>query len=85
MPLFIGYGTRDKAVLSDDYLRLEAIRQPKTNFTFREYAGREHNFYRLGADGQPDYAEDYWPVVGRQFLRWAGLLPVPASPRPALK
>jgi dienelactone hydrolase len=74
VPLFIGYGTRDKAVLSDDYLRLESIRLNKRNITFREYAGREHNFFRL-KDGQPDYEEDYWPVVGRDFLRWAGLWP----------
>jgi dienelactone hydrolase len=75
VPLFIGYGTRDKAVLSDDYLRLEAMRLHKANFTFREYVGREHNFFRLGPDGKPDYDDDYWPAVGRQFLRWAGLLP----------
>ena len=74
VPLFIGFGTRDKAVLSDDYLRLECIRLHKTNFTFREYLGREHNFFRLTKEGKPNYEDDYWPVVGRDFLRWAGLL-----------
>ena len=64
-------------MLSDDYLRLESIRRHKTNFTFREYAGREHNFYHVNADGTLRY-DDYWPVVGRQLLRWAGLLPEPA-------
>ena len=82
VPLFIGYGTRDKAVLSDDFLRLETMRLHKTNFTFRSYRGREHNFFHLTAAGQPNYDDDYWPVVGREFLRWAGLLPaVPAKPR----
>ena len=44
VPILVGYGTRDKAVLSDDYLRLESMRLDKTNFTFREYPGREHDF-----------------------------------------
>lgn len=43
--IFVGYGTRDKAVLSDDYLRLESMRLHKINFIFREYSGREHNFF----------------------------------------
>jgi len=74
VPIFIGYGTRDASVSANDYLRLEAIRLRKTNLTFRPYLGRAHNFFRLKANGQPDYDEDYWSVVGRQFLRWAGLL-----------
>lgn len=78
MPLFIGYGTRDKAVLSDDYLRLEAIRLHKTNFTFRDYPGREHNFFGF-KNGQLNYDDFYWDEVGREFLRWAGLLPAPGS------
>ncbi len=45
MPVFVGYGTLDKAVVADDYLRLETIRLHKTNFTFRDYSGREHNFF----------------------------------------
>jgi len=80
VPVFIGYGTRDKAVLSDDFLRLETMRLHKTNFAFRSYLGREHNFFRVMADGKPNYNDDYWPVAGRDFLRWAGLLPPAASP-----
>ena len=76
VPVFIGYGTRDKAVLSDDFLRLETMRLHKTNFAFHSYLGREHNFFRVKADGKPSYDDDYWPVVGRDFLRWAGLLPL---------
>jgi dienelactone hydrolase len=74
VPVFIGYGSLDKAVLSNDYLRLESMRLHKTTITFRDYPGREHNFFSL-KNGQPDYDEDYWPVVGRDFLRWAGLWP----------
>ncbi|MGI4734620.1 MAG: hypothetical protein ACRYG7_05685 [Janthinobacterium lividum] len=45
MPLFIGYGTRDTAVVANDYLRIEAIRLQKTNLTFRAYIGRKHSFF----------------------------------------
>ncbi|WP_375419328.1 alpha/beta hydrolase family protein [uncultured Hymenobacter sp.] len=74
VPLFIGYGTRDKAVVGNDYLRLEAQRRHKINFTFRAYPGREHNFFGLKADGQVNYDDFYWDKVGEDFLRWAGLL-----------
>ena len=75
VPVFIGYGSRDNGAAANDYLHLETIRQHRTNFTFRRYAGREHSFFRLNQAGQPNYDEDYFAVVGRQFLRWAGLLP----------
>jgi pimeloyl-ACP methyl ester carboxylesterase len=35
VPVFVGFGTRDRGVAGDDYLRLETIRQHRTNFTFR--------------------------------------------------
>nr|WP_305032903.1 alpha/beta fold hydrolase [Hymenobacter sp. CA1UV-4] len=74
VPMFIGFGTRDAGVAGDDYLRLEATRQHRTNFTFREYPGREHNFFGF-KDGQINYDDDYWDQVGEDFLRWAGLWP----------
>lgn len=79
VPLFIGYGTRDAAVVANDYLRLEAIRLHKTNLTFRAYVGREHNFFGFKA-GQVNYDDFYWDRVGQDFLRWAGLLPAAPAP-----
>ena len=72
VPVFVGFGTLDRGVAGDDYLRLETIRQHRTNFTFREYPGREHNFFGV-KNGQPDYDDFYWDQVGEDFLRWAGL------------
>ena len=72
VPMFVGFGTLDRGVAGDDYLRLETIRQHRTNFTFREYPGREHNFFGV-KNGQPDYDDFYWDQVGEDFLRWAGL------------
>ena len=74
VPVFVGFGTLDRGVAGDDYLRLETIRQHRTNFTFREYPGREHNFFGV-KNGQPDYEDFYWDQVGEDFLRWAGLWP----------
>ena len=74
VPVFVGFGTLDRGVAGDDYLRLEAIRQHRTNFTFREYPGREHNFFGF-KDGQINYDDFYWDRVGEDFLRWAGLWP----------
>jgi len=72
VPLFIGYGGRDKAVVANDYLRLEALRLGKINLTFRDYPGREHNFFGL-KDGRVNYDDFYWDRVGEDFLAWAGL------------
>lgn len=74
VPIFIGFGTLDRGVAGDDYLRLETIRQHLTNFTFKEYPGREHNFFGV-KDGQINYDDFYWDQVGEDFLRWAGLWP----------
>ena len=79
VPLFIGYGTRDAAVVANDYLRIEAIRLQKTNLTFRAYVGREHNFFGF-KDGQVNFDDFYWDHVGQDFLRWAGLLPAGSTP-----
>jgi dienelactone hydrolase len=73
VPLFVGFGSLDKGIAGDDYLRLEALRLHKSNFTFREYAGREHNFFGV-KNGQINYDDFYWDRVGEDFLRWAGLL-----------
>ncbi|OGX85062.1 dienelactone hydrolase family protein [Hymenobacter glacialis] len=74
VPVYVGYGTRDRGVAGNDFLRLECIRLHKTNFTFREYPGREHNFFGFKG-GQINYDDFYWDRVGDEFLRWAGLLP----------
>jgi len=75
VPIFIGYGTRDAGAVANDYLRLEAIRLHKNNFTFRPYVGREHNFFSF-KDEKVNRDDWYWEKVGDDFLRWAGLLPV---------
>ena len=69
LPIFVGYGTRDPAALQNDYLRLEAIRRRKINFSFHAYPGVEHNFFGF-TNGQIDYEKEQWDRVARDFLFW---------------
>jgi dienelactone hydrolase len=59
VPIFVGYGTRDAGAMANDYLRLEVIRRRKTNFAFRAYVGREHNFFGF-KNGQRNYDDNHW-------------------------
>jgi dienelactone hydrolase len=69
LPIFVGYGTRDPAALQNDYLRLEAIRHRKMNFSFHAYLAVEHNFFGF-TNGQLDYEKGQWDRVARDFFAW---------------
>lgn len=69
IPVFVGYGTRDRSALLNDYLRLEAIRNHKTNFSFHAYPDVEHNFFGF-TNGQIDYEKGQWDRVAGDFLSW---------------
>jgi dienelactone hydrolase len=69
IPVFVGYGTRDPAATSNDYLQLEMIRAKKRNFTFLVYPGVEHNFFGF-TNGQVDYDKSHWDQVAQDFLAW---------------
>ena len=69
IPVFVGYGTRDRSALLEDYLRLEMIRAGKTNLTFRAYPELEHNFFGF-TNGQVDPKKWNWERVARDFFSW---------------
>lgn len=69
LPIFVGYGTRDRSALLNDYLRLEAIRRRKTNFSFHAYPEVEHNFFGF-TNGKIDYEKGHWDRVARDFFSW---------------
>jgi len=69
IPVFVGYGTLDRAAMSNEYLHLEMIRAGKRNFTFCAYPGVEHNFFGF-TNGQLDYDKAHWDEVARDFLAW---------------
>lgn len=70
LPVFIGYGTRDGAVLFMDQIRVEAIRQHKDNFHFKSYLGLEHNFFKVQEDGTIDYEDYRYDQVASDFFDW---------------
>lgn len=69
IPVFVGYGTRDRSALLEDYLRLEMIRAGKTNLTFRAYPELEHNFFGF-TNGKVDQEKWNWDRVARDFFAW---------------
>lgn len=69
IPVFVGYGTRDRSALLEDYLRLEMVRAGKTNLTFRAYPELEHNFMGF-TDGKVDQKKWNWDRVARDFFTW---------------
>ena len=69
LPVLVGYGTRDWGATATDYLRLEASRADKTNFTFRAYPGLEHNFFGF-TDNKLDYDKFNWDRVAHDFFAW---------------
>lgn len=74
IPVFVGYGSRDDAAISNDYLHLEMIRAGKQQFTFRVYAGLEHNFFGF-TNGKVDYEKEHWDEVTRDFFTWMRTTP----------
>ncbi len=69
IPVFVGYGTRDRSALLEDYLRLEMIRAGKTNLTFHVYPELEHNFFGF-TNGKVDQEKWNWDRVARDFFAW---------------
>jgi pimeloyl-ACP methyl ester carboxylesterase len=69
IPVFVGYGTRDRSALLEDYMRLEMIRAGKTNLTFRAYPELEHNFMGF-TNGAVDQKKWNWDRVAHDFFAW---------------
>lgn len=70
LPVLVTYGTKDATAIFNDYLRVEMLRQQKTNFSFRAYPGLEHNYFGLTAAGETDYNKYNWDAVARDWLEW---------------
>jgi len=69
IPVFVGYGTRDRSALLNDYLRLEMLRAGQTNLIFHVYPELEHNFFGF-TNGQLDQQKWNWDRVARDFFAW---------------
>jgi len=70
IPILVTYGTKDWSSPYNDLLRVNTIRQNKSNFTFKAYIGTEHNFFPLTVDNKPDYNIFNWDKVANEWLIW---------------
>jgi len=71
IPVLVTYGTKDWSAPFNDYLRVETIREGKTNFTFKPFVGTEHNFFPVDAQNRADYqAGGQWNKVVETWLSW---------------
>lgn len=70
IPVLVTYGTKDWSSPYNDVLRVNTMRQNKTNFTFKAYVGTEHGFFPLTADNKPDYNIFNWDNVANDWLKW---------------
>ena len=70
IPVLVTYGTKDWSSPYNDLLRVNTIRQNKSNFTFKAYIGTDHNFFPLTNDNQPDYNIFNWDKVANDWLKW---------------
>ncbi len=71
IPVLVTYGTKDFGLVNaSDYFRMEIIRLKKTNFTFKDYFGVEHNFFPLKSNGEIDYNTFNWDKVADDWGKW---------------
>ncbi len=71
IPVLICYGTKDQSASFNDYLRVEMIREKKSNFTFNSYVGLDHNFFPKTLTGEIDYTKFNWDKVALDWKKWA--------------
>lgn len=67
IPVLMAYVTKDIAVPFFDYMRIEAIRAKKKNFTFMPLTGREHNFFGFDEGGEVNYDNFGWDKVAQDW------------------
>ena len=71
IPVLVTYGTKDYgAVFQNDYLRVATISDGKTNFTFKDYVGLDHNFFPLRQNDTPNEDIFNWDKVAEDWRVW---------------
>ena len=71
IPILVTYGTKDFGAISqNDYLRVATISKQKTNFTFKDYIGLDHNFFPLLQNDKPNYDIFNWDKVAEDWRVW---------------
>ncbi len=72
-PTFVCYGTNDRDSNANDYMRVEFIQQKKTNFIFKAYIGKDHNYFNMDQAGKINYEINNWDKVALDWIEWLRL------------
>ncbi|MFC5269367.1 alpha/beta hydrolase family protein [Adhaeribacter terreus] len=71
VPVLVTYGAKDNCTPYNDYMRIAMIRDKKKNFTFKDYPGLEHNYFKVDAKGEgiPDRGIG-WTQTAKDWKAW---------------
>ncbi len=70
IPVLVSSGLKDWSAPYVNLLQVESIRKQKTNITFKNYMGLEHNYFNVNQDLSPNYDTFNWDSVGNDWLIW---------------
>ena len=70
VPVLVTYGTRDNCAPYNDYMRIAMIRDKKKNFTFKDYLGLEHNYFKVDAKGEGIPDNVGWSNTAKDWKAW---------------
>lgn len=70
IPVLVSSGLKDWSAPYVNLLQVESIRKQKTNITFKNYIGLEHNYFNVNQDLSPNYDTFNWDSVGNDWLIW---------------
>jgi hypothetical protein len=73
IPVLIVYGTNDIGSLSNDFLKLDCIKNKKTNITFLPLARLDHNFFENEFNENGDFVKQlfHWDSVFEKSYKWS--------------
>lgn len=70
IPIYLAYGTEDRASDLCDIVPLFFIEKGKDNLTLKRYIGLEHNFFELEENGSANHEKGHWKEVMEEFMKW---------------
>lgn len=70
IPIYLAYGTEDRASDLCDIMPLFFIAENKDNLTLKRYLHLEHNFFKVDEGGKVNYQNPHWTSVMTGFLDW---------------
>lgn len=71
IPVYIAFGSLDNVAEYCDLLPLYFAEMHKSDYVLIRYPNLEHNFFPIGENLRPDYANGKWKEVMRSFINWS--------------